>query len=84
MTRDEMATACEDVAVGAVVEDVNVHLFAAADELRKTCAWAVDDDGIYHTGCGHAWFFDTGTPAENQQQFCGYCGGALETKQEGQ
>ena len=37
MTREDMARCCEDVAVGAVLEDVNAALVAAAAELRKRC-----------------------------------------------
>lgn len=46
-----------------------------ADE--KTCRWTPDADGVYQTACGHAFFFDTGTPLENQHHFCGYCGARL-------
>jgi len=30
-----------------------------------------------HTSCGNTWQFETGTPEDNKQQFCGYCGGKL-------
>lgn len=41
MTREDMARACEDVAVGAFTsaDDVNAHLLAAAAELRKPDGW---------------------------------------------
>ena len=41
-SREELAQVVEDVAVGAVVEDVTAQLIAAAAELRKTC------DGCQH------------------------------------
>ena len=37
-TREDMAHCCEDILVGAVVEDVNEVLAAAAAELRRTCS----------------------------------------------
>lgn len=45
-----------------------------------TCAWSqVDEDyDSYATGCGHHWEFNAGGPAENKQQFCGYCGKRIE------
>lgn len=54
------------------------ELIEIAAELRKTCAWTPDDDGIFQTGCGHSFYFDgNGGPTEHQQKFCGYCGGTL-------
>lgn len=44
------------------------------------CAWTEDDDGVWQTGCGNAFFFDTDGPIENKQKFCGYCGGELKAK----
>ena len=41
------------------------------------CEWSEDADGIWHTSCGHAWFFDTGTPEENEARWCIYCGAPL-------
>lgn len=46
--------------------------------IRETCAWEQDEDGNYHTGCGHIFFFDTGTAEENEAKFCLYCGGHLQ------
>lgn len=43
----------------------------------KSCHWTQDEDGIYHTGCGNAFTFDSGTAAENRAKFCQYCGGDL-------
>lgn len=43
------------------------------------CVWRQesDDDAYWQTGCGHAFEFNDGGPAENSQKFCGYCGGTL-------
>lgn len=42
------------------------------------CEWTGDADGVWHTGCGNAFFFDDGGgPVEHKQAFCGYCGGTL-------
>lgn len=53
-----------------------------AESAPLVCRWtppSAEDDDIdaWRTGCGHAWQFIDGGPAENQQRFCGYCGGAL-------
>jgi hypothetical protein len=50
---------------------------AGSDALREACPWTPDDDGVYHTGCGNAFFFDTGTADENRAHFCQYCGKPL-------
>lgn len=44
---------------------------------ERRCVWRADDDGVWHTACGHAWEYTTGGPKDNDQRFCGYCGGAL-------
>ncbi len=44
---------------------------------RHECEWCVDDDGVWYTGCGHAWQFEDGGPKENSAKFCQYCGGRL-------
>ena len=41
------------------------------------CEWREDDDGVWFTGCDHAFWFDVDGPVENLQKFCGYCGGNL-------
>ena len=44
---------------------------------RSECEWREDEDGVWQTGCGHAFTFEDGGPVENQQRFCGYCGARL-------
>lgn len=82
MTREEMANKLD--ALVPQQDDIGaaVTLCAAAAELRKRCAWTEDaDEGCWRTGCGHAWHFEYDGPTENQQQFCGYCGGALDVQE---
>lgn len=50
---------------------------AWAGEPRHACDWCVDDDGVWYTGCGHAWQFEDGGPKENGTKWCQYCGGRL-------
>ena len=50
---------------------------AWAGEPRHACEWCVDEDGVWYTGCGHAWQFENGGPAENDTKWCQYCGGRL-------
>ena len=42
------------------------------------CTWTQDPDGIWHTSCGQAHEFNTGTPEENDHRYCPYCGKVLE------
>ncbi len=42
------------------------------------CQWTPDEDGIFHTSCDHAFYFDgDGGPTEHKLKFCGYCGRSL-------
>ena len=43
----------------------------------SACLWIDDSDGVWQTGCGRSWFFDTGTPADNDARFCFGCGKPL-------
>ena len=45
-----------------------------ASSTYVPCTWTQDDDGIYHTSCGQAQEFTTGTREENGYKFCPYCG----------
>lgn len=57
--------------------DKALEPFAQPEAARKVCEWTPDDDLVHHTGCGHAFVFDSGTPEENSAKFCQYCGGNL-------
>lgn len=48
--------------------------------MSGECKWEVDrcdEDGDYTTECGEAFVFDSGTPKENNFNFCCFCGGKL-------
>lgn len=66
--RPRMHTEPQLVAAGRVL----------AAEIRRrdgeTCEWVEDEDAIWHTACGHSFFFDTDGPAENKLEYCCYCG----------
>ena len=49
----------------------------AGIEPVGNCEWEVDDDGIYHTSCDHAWEFITGNLEENKIEYCPYCGSQI-------
>ena len=51
-----------------------VYEIKALPAAVAACEWCEDDNGLWHTGCGHLFFFDTDGPVENKQKFCGYCG----------
>ncbi len=40
----------------------------------STCAWTEDENVGWTTACGNFFQFNDGTPTENKQAFCGYCG----------
>lgn len=61
----------------------------AAREQKSHCVWSLydqrADDGLWQTGCGQRWNFDSdGTPEDHKQRFCGYCGGILVVVQSAQ
>ena len=44
------------------------------------CEWQYDEfHDAYHTSCGEIFIFIDGTPAENQINYCPYCGKQLHT-----
>lgn len=45
---------------------------------HKPCAWTVEEDGLWNTGCGNAFLFEVEGPHENGFKFCPYCGKPLE------
>ena len=45
-------------------------------EPLVSCLWG-QDDGIWETGCGHAFEFNDGDPTDNYFRFCPYCGKSL-------
>jgi hypothetical protein len=49
----------------------------AALKAQGACEWVEDSDGNWHTGCGHMAIYEVGTPHENCQRFCCYCGHPL-------
>ena len=52
--------------------------------MTEKCSWTIDtdfDSEIYETGCGQAFTFNDGGPAENNFNFCPYCGKPIETQQ---
>jgi hypothetical protein len=46
-------------------------------EKERTCAWKIDEDGVYWTLCDNAHEFIIGGPNENYFEFCPYCGKRL-------
>ena len=46
--------------------------------IIPVCRWTQDADGIWHTSCGQAHEFTTGTPEENDHLYCPYCGHVLD------
>lgn len=47
-----------------------------------SCTWTQDPDGIWHTSCGQAHEFTTGTPEENEHLYCPYCGNVLDVSRQ--
>lgn len=48
-----------------------------AEAPHNECRWTERENGPWETGCGEAFEFLDGGPAENDQRYCGYCGGKL-------
>ncbi len=46
--------------------------------MSKVCTWTEDDEGVWQTDCGEAFFFNDGTPEENTMKFCCWCGAELQ------
>jgi hypothetical protein len=44
------------------------------NKATEVCIWKQDEDGVYQSGCGDAWVFEDGTPADNHVRFCPFCG----------
>lgn len=88
--RERLRTALDDILCVIIADDLIPESVSYMREARaalalsatpaKSCEWTEDADGIWHTGCGHTFFFDTDGPVENKQKFCGYCGLALSAK----
>jgi len=51
---------------------------------QGTCIWERHKDAwgefYWETGCGHAYYYEDGAPAENDLEFCPYCGRKLVEK----
>lgn len=43
----------------------------------EVCKWVEDDDGIYHTDCGHECYFNDG-PIPKSNKYCTYCSKPIE------
>ena len=47
-----------------------------------SCTWTQGAYGIWHTSCGQAHEFTTGTPEENEHRYCPYCGKVLDVSRQ--
>lgn len=66
-------------AIGGGENAVRVSLAAVEKKVKETptstCKWTVDDDGVWHPGCGaNPYDLLTGTPSENSMRYCHFCG----------
>jgi hypothetical protein len=58
----------------------NDSVYAKVDTERgvmKTCIWAEDAYGNWHTGCNEIHIIIDGTPSENGYVDCPYCGSKI-------
>jgi hypothetical protein len=67
-----------DIVIGVECPTMRELISLLRSEKASICAWLQDVDGNYHTGCGHTFFFDTGTAQENGAKFCQYCGKGMQ------
>jgi len=51
------------------------------EACKGTCSWNLisEDEDIWETGCGNAWYLTEGNIEENGMKYCPFCGGKLET-----
>jgi hypothetical protein len=90
MTRAELVEILNKMYHISGVEETgiaNALILAEYDRLvgeqNKTCLWLIDSDPtseIWETSCGNTFIFETGTPGENNFEFCPYCGCQLTTE----
>lgn len=59
-------------------ESCGLGVFEPVSHQPKSCTWAVDDDGIWQTQCGNAFYFEVDGPHENKFKFCPYCGSGMD------
>ena len=88
---DTLGVGCRGCAFYNDVSDCGIDRPCAASERKdkktvkfipaELCTWTEDPDGIWHTSCGQAHEFTTGTPEENDHRYCPYCGKVLEAKE---
>lgn len=71
-------------------EDLVKYAFLVREDLPvlvervPVCAWRLDHDtGSYDTDCGQKFLLDEGTPAENNFNFCPFCGKHLRLEDAG-
>ena len=51
----------------------------AVSQPSKTleCEWRDDGGDLWNSACGASWFFESGGPEDNEQNYCGKCGGKV-------
>ena len=49
-------------------------------KAHLACRWTEDEDGVWHSDCGHAFVLNDGTPSENGMRWCSYCGAKLKQR----
>lgn len=55
--------------------DTEKQRSARTSEATASCAWQMDEDGVWWTDCGEGFIIDNlDSPAENGFRFCCYCG----------
>lgn len=55
------------------------HQYAPVQPPRR-CVWTENEEGQWDTQCGGMFEFTEGGPEDNEQAFCGYCGGKLKAE----
>jgi hypothetical protein len=50
------------------------------EACKGTCSWNLmsEDEDIWETGCGNAWYLTEGNLEDNGMKYCPFCGGKLE------
>ena len=52
--------------------------FSILSDEPVYCEWTKDEDAVYHTKCGHQFYFDDSSAIEeNHHVWCQYCGSVI-------
>jgi hypothetical protein len=78
----EFGTPTDDVFADQVDGAMGRLTSGTGEPAGDVCMWEqIDDEGSdWESFCGDAWYFESGSPQENNIKFCPFCGRRVEVK----